>query len=68
MTEIKDLTDEQLVKKIILNSIKVTKLGMVTITSNDVLAFDSHHPYIKFAKELNETKNELLRRLKGVKK
>lgn len=68
MKKIKNLTDEQLIKIIILNSVKAASLGMVTIGPNDILAFDNHHPFIKIAEELNQAKDELLRRLKGKKR
>ena len=64
MKEINNLTNEQLVKIVILNSVKAAKLGMVEIQPNDVLAFDSHHPFVEIAQELNQVKDELLRRLK----
>lgn len=63
MKNIKDLTNEQLVKKIIVNSVKAAKMGMVEVQENDFLAFDAHHPFIEIAKELNEAKDEILKRL-----
>lgn len=65
MEKIKNLTNEQLIKIIILNSVKAVSLGMVTIQPKNILAFDNHHPFIKIAEELNQAKDELLRRLKG---
>lgn len=64
MEDIKKLSNEALVKKIIVNSVKVGRMGMAIIKPNDVLAFDHHHPAIEIAKELNEAKDELLRRLR----
>ena len=61
--EMKRLSNEALVKKIIVNSVKATQSGIVVITSDDTLAFDYHHPAIEIAKELEEAKNEILRRL-----
>jgi histone H3/H4 len=60
----KNLTNEQLVRIIIRNSVKAAHAGMVTIQPNDVLAFDNHHPFIHIAQELNQAKDELLRRLR----
>lgn len=59
----KKLTNEQLVRKIMVNSVKAAKLGMVEVQENDFLAFERHHPFIEIAKELNEAKDEILNRL-----
>lgn len=63
MEDIKKLSNEALVKKIIVNSVKAGRSGMVIIEGNDTLAFDHHHPLIGIAKELNEAKDETLLRL-----
>lgn len=63
MEDVRKLNNEALIKKIIVNSVKAGRMGMVTIKPNDILAFDHHHPFIGIAKELNQAKDELLRRL-----